>query len=114
MSKWIKIAESAAELRFNENHMAHVETSERSICVGRFQGGLFAFAAKCPHAGALLQDGYIDVQGNVVCPLHRYKFSIKNGRNITGEGYYLKHWPVEEREDGVYVFMEEKRLFGLW
>jgi 3-phenylpropionate/trans-cinnamate dioxygenase ferredoxin subunit len=28
---------------------------------------------------------------------------MKNGRNVTGEGYYLKYWPVEAREDGIYV-----------
>jgi 3-phenylpropionate/trans-cinnamate dioxygenase ferredoxin subunit len=38
---------------------------------------------------------------------------MKNGRNVTGEGYYLKHWPVEVRDDGVYVGLEKKSLFGL-
>jgi len=36
-----------------------------------------------------------------------------NGRNTSGEGYYLKHWKVETREDGVFVEMEEPGgLFG--
>jgi 3-phenylpropionate/trans-cinnamate dioxygenase ferredoxin subunit len=60
------------------------------------------------------REGYIDALGNVVCPLHRYKFDLKNGRNISGEGYYLKNWPVEIREDGVYVGIEESKLFGLF
>ena len=51
----------------------------------------------------LLADGYIDALGNIVCPLHRYKYNMENGRNVSGEGYYLKHWLVECREDGVYV-----------
>ena len=37
---------------------------------------------------------------------------MENGRNISGEGYYLKHWPVELRENGVFVGMEESG--GLW
>jgi 3-phenylpropionate/trans-cinnamate dioxygenase ferredoxin subunit len=38
---------------------------------------------------------------------------MKNGTNVSGEGYYLKHWPVEIREGGVFVGMEKNKLFGL-
>jgi hypothetical protein len=61
----------------------------------------------------MMSEGYIDALGNVVCPMHRYKYDVRNGRNTSGEGYYLTHWPVETREDGVYVGMETKGgLFG--
>jgi nitrite reductase/ring-hydroxylating ferredoxin subunit len=89
-----------------------MEANGKTICVGKFKDQVFAFARKCPHAGGELAHGFIDALGNVVCPIHRYKFCMANGRNVTGEGYYLKHWPVEVREDGVYVGME-KGLFGL-
>jgi 3-phenylpropionate/trans-cinnamate dioxygenase ferredoxin subunit len=111
--RWIKIAESEKELSFHENDIAEVETEERRICVAKFEGQLFAFNYKCPHASALFIDSYIDAKGNVVCPLHRYKFCIRNGRNVSGEGYFLKHWPVEVREDGVFVGFEKNKLFGL-
>lgn len=101
--KWVKVAESAAELDFGTNAIAVADMEGKSICIGRYKEGLFAFAHKCPHAGGFFAEGFIDVLGNVVCPLHRYKYNIQNGRNVTGEGYYLKHWPVEVREDGVYV-----------
>ena len=58
--------------------------------------------------------GYIDAIGNVVCPLHRYKYDLKNGRNISGEGYYLKNWPVELRENGVFVGLENSGGFFDW
>lgn len=110
---WHKIADHINELNFSDNNIAVVEIKGKKICVGKFNDDTFAFAYKCPHAGGILADGYIDAVGNVVCPLHRYKFDMKNGRNSSGEGYYLKHWPVEIREDGVYVEMKEKKgLFG--
>lgn len=112
--RWIKIAESVEELRFNENGMTEVDTEERKICIGKFKDELFAFNYKCPHASAHFAEGYIDAVGNVVCPLHRYKFCMRNGRNVTGEGYFLKHWPVEVRQDGVYVGFEQNKLFGLF
>jgi 3-phenylpropionate/trans-cinnamate dioxygenase ferredoxin subunit len=100
---WQKIAESEQELQFNNCDIAEADANGKLICIGRFNGKLFAFAHKCPHAGALMSEGYVDAVGNVVCPSHRYKFNMQNGRNVSGEGYYLKHWEVEVREDGVYV-----------
>jgi 3-phenylpropionate/trans-cinnamate dioxygenase ferredoxin subunit len=38
---------------------------------------------------------------------------MKNGRNVSGEGYYMKHWPVDVREDGVFIGFEQTSLFGL-
>ena len=112
--RWIKIAESINEIAFAPNNMAEVQADEKTICIGRYQDQLFAFAYKCPHASGFLSEGYIDPLGNVVCPMHRYKFSMKNGRNVSGEGYYLKTWPVETRDDGVFVGLDKKKLFDIF
>jgi nitrite reductase/ring-hydroxylating ferredoxin subunit len=110
---WHKIAEHINELTFAENNIAVVDMTEKKICVGKHNDSLFAFAYRCPHAGAPLSDGFIDAVGNIVCSFHHYRFDLKNGRNTTGEGFYLKTWPVENREDGIYVGMDEnKGLFG--
>ncbi len=111
---WNKIADHINELDFAENNIAVAELSGKKICIGKFKESVFAFAYKCPHAGGIMADGWIDALGNVVCPLHRYKYSLQNGRNVSGEGYYLKHWPVETREDGVYVGMEENTGLFNW
>jgi 3-phenylpropionate/trans-cinnamate dioxygenase ferredoxin subunit len=105
--KWYKIADHINEIVFADNNIAVTELNGKKICIARFKEKIFAFAYKCPHAGGLLADGFIDALGNVVCPLHRYKYDIKNGRNVSGEGYYLKHWPVEVKDDGVHVGVEE-------
>lgn len=113
--KWHKIADDINEIDFAGNHIAVAELRGKTICIGRYGDNLFAFAYKCPHAGGILADGYIDALGNVVCPLHRYKYNMQNGRNVSGEGYYLKHWPVEIREDGVFVAQEtDSGFFGLF
>lgn len=111
---WHKIADHIHALDFADNNIVAVEVAGKKMCIGKFKGKVFAFAYKCPHAGGILAEGYIDVLGNIVCPLHRYKYDMKNGRNVSGEGYYLRHWPVELKENGVYVGMEESSgLFGL-
>ena len=110
---WVKVADFIEAISFNANNIAEAEADGKKICVARYNDELFAFAAKCPHASGLFVNGFIDAMGNVVCPLHRYKFCLKNGRNVTGEGYYLKTWPVEIREEGVFIGMPKNKLFGL-
>jgi 3-phenylpropionate/trans-cinnamate dioxygenase ferredoxin subunit len=111
--QWVKIADALEEIQFESNHIAEIQTGGKRICLARHKEEIFAFAHKCPHASGHLAEGWIDALGNVVCPLHRYKFCLKNGRNVSGEGYYLKHWPVEIREEGVFVGLEKNKLFGL-
>ncbi|HVK97809.1 MAG TPA: Rieske (2Fe-2S) protein [Flavisolibacter sp.] len=111
--RWVKIAESINEIPFAQNELAEVSADGKVVCIGKYKDELFAFAPKCPHASGPLSQGFIDGLGNVVCPLHRYKFCMKNGRNVSGEGYHLKHWPLEVREDGIFVGLEKNSLFGL-
>lgn len=111
---WHKISESRDELFQGENNLTEIEVEGKLVCVGKYQDKLKACAAKCPHAGGRMSEGYIDTLGNIVCPLHRYKFSTENGRNVTGEGYFLKIYQVEERADGIYIGIEERKsLFGI-
>ncbi len=99
----IKIAESVAELGFDQRRVVRVRAGDKYISIALVGEQLFAFADKCPHAGGCLSAGWMDSLGNIVCPLHRYKFDVGNGRNTTGEGYHLKRWPVLENEDGIFV-----------
>lgn len=100
------MAGSAGELDW-VNNIAVVEIEERRICIASHRDQWFGFAFKCPHAGVALSDGYIDIAGNIVCPLHGYKFSLKNGYNTSGEGYYLKTYPVNMNDEGIFVGLEE-------
>lgn len=112
---WYKIADHINELDFSSRNIAIVQVKNKKICIGRYNDNVFAFAYKCPHAGGIMADGYIDPLGNIVCPLHRYKFSMTSGRNTSGEGYYLKNWPVRIKEEEVYVGLENNTgLFSLF
>lgn len=98
-----RIAESLAEINFNKNGLALVEVGGKTITLAHHNDQIFACAHKCPHAGGILAEGYLDAIGNIVCPLHRYKFSLQNGRNTSGEGYYLKTYLIEIFNDGIFV-----------
>jgi len=113
-SGWIKIAESITELPFLSNGIAELDVAGKRICVANYKGQLYAFASKCPHASGQLTDGFIDALGNIVCPLHHYKFCLRNGHNVSGEGYYLKHWRVSVLADGVYIDFATKQYLGMF
>ncbi len=100
---WHFVADSIEALGFGSYDIIQAEVAEKTICIAKFKDSIYAFQSKCPHAGAKMVMGYIDLQGNAVCPLHRFKFALKNGYNITGEGYHMKTYPIELRGDGVYV-----------
>jgi nitrite reductase/ring-hydroxylating ferredoxin subunit len=105
MLTWFKIAGSSDELLLGPNGIAVIELRNKMICLAKHGEQWHGFAYKCPHASGIMANGHLDVMGNVVCPVHRYRFSLKNGRNTSGEGYYLKTYPVEERPDGIYLGM---------
>jgi 3-phenylpropionate/trans-cinnamate dioxygenase ferredoxin subunit len=100
---WHKIADSIEAVPWQENRLAIVEVAGKTMTLSQFEGQVHACTHKCPHAGGVMANGFIDATGNIVCPLHRYRFNLENGRNTSGEGYYLKTYPIETRPDGLYL-----------
>jgi len=85
------------------NKITEVPAGEKTVCLLRKDGKLYAFSAICPHAGSRLCEGWTDAQGRVVCALHKYRFNPANGYNTSGEGYKLKTYPVKEEEGRIFV-----------
>jgi nitrite reductase/ring-hydroxylating ferredoxin subunit len=110
--QWHKIADTIDDINFATNGMLEIEINGKKVCVALHNENILACAAKCPHAGGHMSDGYIDALGNIVCPLHRYKFSLTNGRNVSGEGYFLKNYPIELRTNGIFIGFEESGMFS--
>ena len=103
---WHKIATAESELIFSSNNLLQIEVAGKKICLAKGKK-LYACAAKCPHAGGIISEGFLDDVDNVICPLHRYKFCLNNGRNVSGEGYYLKTYPVKSNANGIFIGIEE-------
>lgn len=100
---WYKIADAENEILFDGNNLSITEAGGKKITLAKVGNKILSCAHKCPHAGGIMSEGYIDAIGNITCPLHRYKFSLVNGRNVSGEGYFLATYPVEHRADGIYI-----------
>lgn len=99
---WYKI-EGLKFSEIEENKMLDFEVADKEVGLIKRADKVYAYAATCPHAGTRLCEGWIDMQGRIVCPDHKYRFDPVNGRNTSGEGYKLKTYPVEIREDYIYI-----------
>ncbi|HET6224841.1 MAG TPA: Rieske 2Fe-2S domain-containing protein [Bacteroidia bacterium] len=107
--KWYKVFESktAADQQLGLNTAQTILVKGKKICFARTAQGLFAVNDKCPHNGASLGNGYCTIENTIVCPLHRYSFDLKTGRAKSGLGDVVNTYPVEVKEDGVYVGLKE-------
>ena len=108
---WVLVTDAPLSLDWSDNQLLDLEVDGKKITLARFKDGYFAFAQKCPHASGRMAQGYINPLGQVVCPLHRYAFDMKNGRNTTGEGYFLKTYPVELLPHGLFIGFKPNSFF---
>ncbi len=79
-----------------------VKVNGKGICLVGYDGEIFALSSTCPHAGADLSGGWCG-NGKLICPFHRYSFDIRTGRGDPGQNDYVDIYPVEIRDDGVYI-----------
>ena len=105
--QWIKIFESVedAQKRMTENRPLRLALQGKILCFVLRQNALYAFENKCPHHGEALSKGSINYVGEIVCPWHGYRFNIKTGRECAERCRDLETFPVQEREDGLFLFL---------
>ena len=97
---WQRVA-ARGEIKPGEVLPARLGDSQ--IALAELDGQVFAFGAVCPHAYALLSQGYLE-GCEIECPLHAARFDIKTGRGL--DGPTTEGVPVYDvRIDGADVFV---------
>lgn len=109
--KWYKIEDKYLN---NEQSIQKIKVNGNSVCVVKTDDRIFACASKCPHAGADISQGWIDENHQIVCPFHRHKYHLENGRGAAGQGDYIQVYPIESRKDGIYIQLSENWLKELF
>lgn len=94
------------------NTVRTVLVNNKYICLGRLDDGYYAVDDKCPHAAGRLGQGKCDAEDHVICPIHRYKYNLKTGKGAPGQGDYVNTYPIEKRNDGVYIGFKKKSWFS--
>jgi 3-phenylpropionate/trans-cinnamate dioxygenase ferredoxin subunit len=102
MYNWFK-AEGISAAALEENKIIELLIADKRVALVKKQQDLFAFAATCPHAGAPFCTAWLNASGQIVCALHKYRFNPANGHNVSGEGYKLKTYPIEVRNDEIFI-----------
>ncbi|MEO0564784.1 MAG: thiamine pyrophosphate-binding protein, partial [Chloroflexota bacterium] len=102
--KWHRVADTDA---LEDGHVTTVQAGNQPICLTRYKGGYHALNNHCPHQGGPLGEGMIDERGYVICPWHGYEYDAVDGSPPPASDDHVETFPVEEREDGVYVGVEE-------
>ena len=85
-------AESIIEGSFESFEFGEAQGGGAAV-ITKVGGQIFAFSAKCPHAGGDFREGELH-RGRVFCPVHQWKFDLKSGRCIGDENYRLKKYEV--------------------
>lgn len=69
----------------SEDQPKAIEINEKKIGIFVIEDQYFAIENVCPHAYALLTEGFIE-DAKVECPLHEAIFDIQTGRLESGPG----------------------------
>ncbi|MEM7199787.1 MAG: thiamine pyrophosphate-binding protein [Planctomycetota bacterium] len=84
-----------------------VAAGHRSIALTHFDGMISALDNRCPHQGGPLGEGSIE-NGWLRCPWHGWDFHPCTGKPPGGFDDGVETFPVETRDDGIYVGVPEE------
>ena len=95
---WFKVNPGELEV----DRVTTVVAAGRAICITRTAKGYGALDNRCPHQGGPLGDGQIE-NGYVICPWHGYEYNPCTGKPPEGFPDAATGYPIEQRDDGLYV-----------
>ncbi len=86
-----------------EGRVTTVAAGRHSFALTHYEGRYAALSNRCPHQGGPLGEGSIE-KGMLRCPWHGYDYCPLTGESAFGDS--VPTFPVQVREDGVYVGVE--------
>lgn len=92
-----------ADALIKENQSILVVINSDKICLSKHQGQFYAYQNNCPHQSDSLSKGTINYLGEIICPLHSYRFNIKTGRECQMRTRDLDTYFVETNKEGLFV-----------
>lgn len=107
--KWTLVFHSVEELeaQFSLKNTVVVPSSFGKVLWIKHKNSFHAFKNNCPHQNKPMDQCWID-EGDVVCPFHKYHFSIEDGR---GMGTSMHKYDVKIEDDQVWLGKEVFSIF---
>jgi len=75
------------------------------ILLCRVEGRVHALDSLCPHEGGRIQPGPLLGGTQALCPLHNYKFDVRDGKAVDVVCGSARTYRVEEEGDQCEVFL---------
>jgi nitrite reductase/ring-hydroxylating ferredoxin subunit len=72
-----------------QNRFYPVSTSKGQMLAVFAKEGWVFFVNRCPHAGGTFAE-HLGNESEVVCSLHRFRYSLQTGQGATGQGDFLR------------------------
>lgn len=104
--EWYKVfdSEKQAKDRFPLLSVFKIKAGGKEICMAHTPAGFMAVENTCPHQGFPLSEGKCNFKGEIVCPLHAYRFDMDSGEEMSGNPCRsAKTFAIKVDETGLYV-----------
>lgn len=105
MAQWYKLTDTVEEIEklIPQGKGLQLQVGEERVCLIKAKGGLRALGNNCPHLGAPLHRGTVNHLDEIICPWHSYCYNTETGTELENRSASATIYPIEVREDGVYV-----------
>lgn len=103
--QWIRVLDPE---ELPKDRVKTVVAGHMSLAMTHFEGKYSALDSACPHQGGPLGEGSIE-NGLLRCPWHGWDFHPCTGKPPGGYDDGVATYPVEVRDDGVYVGLEVEK-----
>jgi len=103
--RWYRVADPAD---LPEGRVMTVVAGRKSLALTHYEGKFSALDNTCPHQGGPLGEGSIE-NGWLRCPWHGWDFHPCTGASPAGHDDGVATFPVELRDDGVWVGLPEEQ-----
>jgi thiamine pyrophosphate-dependent acetolactate synthase large subunit-like protein/nitrite reductase/ring-hydroxylating ferredoxin subunit len=86
----------------DEGEVAMCPVGLKTVALTKLDGRYGAIDNRCPHQGGPLGQGTLE-NDKIRCPWHGFDFDPFTGEAAGGPDFNVRTYPVEVREDGIYV-----------
>jgi glutamate synthase domain-containing protein 2/nitrite reductase/ring-hydroxylating ferredoxin subunit len=90
----------------------HAVVADVDLVVTRFDGSVSVLYGRCLHRGALMSDGHVDADDNLICGVHQWDYRLESGVSAYNNAEALHRFASWVEEDAVIVDRAEVEDFA--
>lgn len=103
--EWIKLfsSEGEARTRLSGKNTQLLIIKGKRICLAMHDHLFYAVQDRCSHNGESLSKGEVNIQGEIVCPWHNYRFELRSGKACDSASPDLETFPIKADNNGFFI-----------